>query len=108
MGAEYHCYASDITCSFPVSGSFTDEQRSVYEAVLAAQVQVLTELKPGVSWLEMHRVAEKEILKGLIGCGVLNDLGKDLDNVIESMMEVSLGAIFMPHGLGHLIGIDSE
>lgn len=108
MGAEYNCYASDITCSFPVSGSFTDDQRSIYESVLAAQIEVMKQLKPGVSWLEMHRVAEREVLKGLIRCGVLTDQGKDLDEVIESMMEVSLGGIFMPHGLGHLIGIDTH
>ena len=64
MGAEYNCYASDITCSYPVSGSFTDDQKSIYEAVLSAQVQVMSELKPGASWVEMHRVAEREILKG--------------------------------------------
>lgn len=103
-----HQYASDITCSFPVSGSFTDDQRSIYESVLAAQIEVMKQLKPGVSWLEMHRVAEREVLKGLIRCGVLTDQGKDLDEVIESMMEVSLGGIFMPHGLGHLIGIDTH
>ena len=57
----------------------------------------MKQLKPGVSWLEMHRVAEREVLKGLIGCGVLTDLGKDLDEVVDEMMEVSLGGIFMPH-----------
>lgn len=99
MGAEYHCYASDITCSFPVSGSFTDDQRSVYESVLAAQVSVMRELRPGVSWVEMHREAEREILKGLIKCGVLTTCGEeDVGKVIEEMLEVDLGAIFMPHG----------
>jgi methionine aminopeptidase len=39
MGAEYNCYASDITCSFPVSDSFSANQRVVYEAVLGAQVR---------------------------------------------------------------------
>ena len=108
MGAEYACYASDITCSFPISGSFTDDQKSIYEAVLAAQVQVIKMLKPGVSWLAMHKVAEREVLKGLIKCGVLTDCGKDLNEVIEGMLEADLGAIFMPHGLGHFIGIDTH
>jgi Xaa-Pro dipeptidase len=108
MGAEYNCYASDITCSFPVSGSFTNDQKSIYEAVLAAQIQVMSKLKPGVSWVEMHRVAEREILKGLVGCGILDDGGKELDEVVETMIEADLGAIFMPHGLGHFIGIDTH
>ena len=116
MGAEYHCYASDITCSFPVSGSFTEDQRSIYESVLNAQRSVLRELKPGVSWVEMHRVAEREILRGLIQCGVLlandgshNDCADGgIDSVIERMLDVDLGAIFFPHGMGHLIGIDTH
>mmetsp|Transcript_11876 Transcript_11876/g.18246 ORF Transcript_11876/g.18246 Transcript_11876/m.18246 type:complete len:581 (+) Transcript_11876:77-1819(+) len=108
MGAEYKCYASDITCSFPISGSFTDDQKSIYEAVLAAQIKVMAMLKPGVTWLDMHREAEREILKGLIGCGVLDGGGKDLDEVIETMLDADLGAIFMPHGLGHFIGIDTH
>lgn len=41
MGAEYHGYVSDITCSFPVSGRFSDDQRVIYEGVLAAQRAVL-------------------------------------------------------------------
>ena len=110
MGAEYHCYASDITCSFPVSGSFSDDQRSIYESVLAAQVNILKELKPGVSWTDMHREAERTILKGLIKCGILTvgDDGQDVDKVVEEMLDADLGAIFMPHGMGHLIGIDTH
>ena len=49
MGAEYHCYASDITCSFPISSDFTPDQILVHEAVLAAQVAVIGALKPGVA-----------------------------------------------------------
>lgn len=107
MGAEYHCYASDITCSFPVSGSFTPDQLAIYQSVLNAQVKVIEQLKPGVSWLDMHRCAEREVLKGLVGCGVLVADG-DVDKTVEEMLEADLGAIFMPHGLGHLIGIDTH
>lgn len=57
--------------------------------------------------MKMHRDAEREVLKGLIGCGVLVADG-DVDGTIEAMLEVDLGAIFMPHGLGHLIGIDTH
>ena len=57
MGAEYHCYASDITCSFPVvdqmsgavsrDGAFSQKQRVTYEAVLDAQTAVIAALRPG-------------------------------------------------------------
>ena len=56
MGAEYHCYASDITCSFPISSDFTRDQILVHEAVLAAQVAVIGALKPGVAcWVEINQ-----------------------------------------------------
>lgn len=50
MGCEYYCYDSDITCSFPASGKFSEDQAMVYEAVLAAHQAVLKAIKPGVSW----------------------------------------------------------
>eukprot|EP00546_Thalassionema_frauenfeldii_P014088 CAMPEP_0178907954 /NCGR_PEP_ID=MMETSP0786-20121207/7653_1 /TAXON_ID=186022 /ORGANISM="Thalassionema frauenfeldii, Strain CCMP 1798" /LENGTH=533 /DNA_ID=CAMNT_0020579801 /DNA_START=59 /DNA_END=1660 /DNA_ORIENTATION=+ len=101
MGAEYHCYASDITCSFPVNGEFSSDQRRVYEAVLDAQVAVIACMKPGTTWTDMHRTAERAVLKGLIRTGLL--VGD-----VEDMLAADLGGIFMPHGLGHLIGIDTH
>lgn len=50
MGCEYYAYDSDITCSFPASGRFSEEQSLVYEAVLAAHQAVIAAMKPGVSW----------------------------------------------------------
>ena len=47
MGGEYYCYASDITCSFPANGKFTQDQRDIYEAVLKASRAVLEAIKPG-------------------------------------------------------------
>ena len=56
MGAEYHCYAADITCSFPISSDFTRDQILVHEAVLAAQVAVIGALRPGVAcWVEINQ-----------------------------------------------------
>ncbi len=50
MGCEYYCYDSDITCSFPANGQFSEDQATVYEAVLAAHQAVIKAIKPGVSW----------------------------------------------------------
>ncbi|XP_008793195.2 xaa-Pro dipeptidase [Phoenix dactylifera] len=101
MGAEYHFYGSDITCSFPVNGKFTKEQIVVYSAVLNAHNAVIMSMRPGVNWIDMHKLAEKTILESLAREGlVLGD--------IEDMMVVRLGAVFMPHGLGHFLGIDTH
>jgi Xaa-Pro dipeptidase len=90
MGGEYHCYASDITCSYPVNGVYSANQKSIYDSVLSAQIAVIGRLKPGVSWVDMHHVAEREILQGLLKCGVLiiptnsnnndDDAGSNNDN----------------------------
>lgn len=101
MGCEYYCYTSDITCSFPANGRFTADQRGIYNAVLAASTAVLAALRPGVLWPDMHRLAERIMLAALRDMGLLRG---DLD----SMMEARLGATFMPHGLGHFMGLDTH
>ncbi|XP_072373863.1 xaa-Pro dipeptidase isoform X4 [Scyliorhinus torazame] len=99
MGGEYYCYGSDITCSFPANGRFTADQRDIYRAVLKASRAVMSAIRPGVSWPDMHRLAERVQLEELTRIGILQG------NVAD-MMKVYLGAIFMPHGLGHLLGCD--
>lgn len=99
MGGEYYCYTSDITCSFPANGKFTDDQRNIYEAVYKASRAVMAAVKPGVKWPDMHRLAERVQLQCLRDMGLLKG---DLDE----MMKVHLGAVFMPHGLGHFMGLD--
>ena len=47
MGGEYYCYTSDITCSFPANGKFTEDQRVIYEAVYKASRAVMAAVKPG-------------------------------------------------------------
>ena len=127
MGAEYQCYASDITCSFPASGKFSPKYQPIYEAVLNAQRAVIAMIEPGVSWVDCHERAELEILKGLYKIGIVvlpkgkngttdeeekknnnnGDKDHELDEtIIETLKELvhnhRLGAVFMPHGLGHV------
>ena len=47
MGGEYCCYSSDITCSFPANGKFTEDQKVIYNAVLKANRAVMATVKPG-------------------------------------------------------------
>uniref|UniRef100_A0AAA9S3M1 Xaa-Pro dipeptidase n=1 Tax=Bos taurus TaxID=9913 RepID=A0AAA9S3M1_BOVIN len=99
MGGEYYCFASDITCSFPANGKFTPDQKAIYEAVLRSCRAVMSAMKPGVWWPDMHRLADRIHLEELTRIGLLT-------GSVDAMVQVHLGAVFMPHGLGHLLGLD--
>uniref|UniRef100_A0A4W3JYE6 Xaa-Pro dipeptidase n=1 Tax=Callorhinchus milii TaxID=7868 RepID=A0A4W3JYE6_CALMI len=99
MGGEYYCYGSDITCTFPANGQFTADQRAIYEAVLRSSRAVMQAVRPGVAWPDMHRLADRVHLEELTKIGILQ-------GSVENMMKVHLGAVFMPHGLGHFLGCD--
>uniref|UniRef100_A0A674AZT3 Xaa-Pro dipeptidase n=1 Tax=Salmo trutta TaxID=8032 RepID=A0A674AZT3_SALTR len=99
MGGEYYCYSSDITCSFPANGKFTPDQKAIYEAVLKSSRAVMAAIKPEVKWTEMHRLADQVHLEELVKIGILH-------GSVEDMLKVHMGSVFMPHGLGHLLGID--
>ena len=101
MGAEFSGYATDITLSYPANGIFTDRQIIIYNAVLDAQKSVESLMKPGVWWPDMHRLAERIILTHLRAYGLLK-------GDIEDMLAHHVGAVFMPHGLGHLLGLNTH
>jgi Xaa-Pro dipeptidase len=98
-GAEYHGYASDITCTYPVGGRFTPDQRGIYEAVLAANRAVRAAMRPGVPWPDMHRLAERVIVERLRDMGLVR-------GTTDELLAAHVPALFMPHGLGHLMGLD--
>jgi Xaa-Pro dipeptidase len=98
-GAEYHGYSADITCTYPVGGKFTPEQRDVYDAVLAANRAVQAAMKPGVPWPDMHRLAVRVIVERLRDMGLVR-------GSTDELMASHAGGLFMPHGLGHLLGLD--
>lgn len=99
MGGNYCGYAADITCSFPVNGKFTEDQKMIYNAVLAARDAVMDAAKPNVLWTDMHLLANKTMLISLKSGGLL--VGD-----VDEMMKAGLHEVFQPHGLGHLMGLD--
>lgn len=101
MGGEYYCYSSDITCTFPSTGKFNPKQKLIYETTLRANRAVLDAVKPGVSWVDMHLLADKIILEELVRHGLLQ-------GDVDEMLEHRISAIFFPHGLGHFLGIDTH
>ena len=98
-GCEFSCYASDVTRTYPINGKFEGEYKIIYQIVLESQEAVLKSLKSGVEWEDMHRLAERVILDGLIRAGIVH-------GDYEEMIKSHISALFFPHGLGHLIGLD--
>jgi Xaa-Pro dipeptidase len=69
-----------VTTSFPVNGKFTKKQKDIYDLVLKANRAVFNALKPGVNWKEMHLLAEKVTLEGLVELGLITgDVNEMLD-----------------------------
>jgi len=99
MGAKYYGYCADITVTFPINGKFTQKQKEIYDAVLDAQNAVKRVVKAGVQWMDMHYLAERTIVSHLIKLGLIKD------TPLEELEKNRVGAVFFPHGLGHLIGL---
>lgn len=99
MGGKWYGYCADQAITFPVDGKFTPKQKDIYNAVYEAQRAVLDVLKAGVKWDEMHLLAERVILEHLIELGLVNKFP------MEELQEKRVGAVFFPHGLGHLLGL---
>ena len=98
-GAEYDCYASDITRTFPVNGQFTAAQREAYEVVLEAQAAAIKKIRPGNHWDEPHNAAVKVLTQGMVELGILK--GK----VSQLIKEKAFTKYYM-HRTGHWLGMD--
>ncbi|MFP4557263.1 MAG: aminopeptidase P family protein [Bacteroidales bacterium] len=92
-------YSSDFTRTFPVSGKFTDTQKNVYNIVLNALNKAIDITKPDVTNQSIHLEAAKVITAGLKDMGIMKG---DVDEAVAS----GAHALFMPHGLGHMMGLD--
>lgn len=92
-------YASDCTRTSPVGGKFTTKQKEIYSIVLKTNETVHALAKPGVSYKKLHLTACKTIAEGLIELGIMKG---DAENAVK----VGAHALFMPHGLGHMMGMD--
>ena len=98
-GAEYDCYAADITRTFPVNGKFTVAQRELYQVVLDAQYAAIDAVKPGNHWNQPHETAVRVLTEGLLKLGILQG---DLD----SLLEKEAYREFYMHRTGHWLGMD--
>jgi len=107
VGAQYQGYAADITRSFPVSGTFTPEQRAVYQVVRDAQAAAERNAKPGMQARVMSDSARGVIAAGLARLGLIESPSATYDcSEGASPRQCSQVQLFYMHGLGHGIGLE--
>lgn len=99
-GAETENYlASDFTRTTPVGGKFNSRQRDVYQIVLNANMEVIKNTRPGIRYMEMHKLSARTLIEGLKGIGLMK-------GNVDDALEAGAHYLFQPHGLGHMLGMD--
>ena len=97
-GAEVDGYVIDITRTYPADQSFAPHQQAIYDVLLDAQIRACERCTPGTEWLEFHTLCALDIAVGL------RDLGLFKVTAQEGI-ESEAFALFMPHGIGHMVGL---
>ena len=98
-GAEFEGYASDVTRTYPVGGRFAGPGRAVYEVVLAAQEAAIAACRPGATLPEVHKIAVRSLIEGMLSLQLLEGTVDDL------FAEESYKPWYM-HGTSHWLGLD--
>ncbi|WPK23558.1 hypothetical protein PUMCH_000799 [Australozyma saopauloensis] len=101
-GAEWSCYASDVTRCFPINGDWTKEHLEIYNIVLKMQQVTMSMIRPGASWDEIHLEAHRVLIREFIKLGIFKEFSE------KELFELNISAGFFPHGLGHLLGMDTH
>ncbi|MDD4057858.1 MAG: aminopeptidase P family protein [Bacteroidales bacterium] len=99
-GAETNMhYASDFTRTIPSGGKFTQKQKDIYNIVSAANDLATALVKPGITYTSVHLAAARVLAQGLINLGLMK-------GNVDDAVAAGAHALFMPHGLGHQMGLD--
>jgi len=102
MGVRFCNYTSDVTITIPVNGKFSPEQKEIYDIVLKANRAVIAMMKPGVTtYPQMDKLSKTIILEELQKLGLIKS-----DFSVDELYASGIWKLFMPHGLGHFVGLD--
>lgn len=98
-GCEYRCYASDVTRTLPISGSFSPRAAAINDVVMRMQAECIELMRPGKFFYEIHNHAGHVAVDGLLKLGILRGTREEL---------IAAGTIsaFFTHGLGHHVGLE--
>jgi Xaa-Pro aminopeptidase len=100
VGAEtQEGFAGDVTRVWPASGRFSATQRAIYELVLETQLHAISLVRPGMRYRSIHEAAARRMLAGLVDLGIYR-------GSVDGLAERGAHALFFPHGIGHLLGVD--
>ena len=94
-----HGYCADMTTIIPVGVKFSPEQKSIYDLLIEMYNNGESMLKPDISYKEIHLSVCELMVKGLIERGFMMGEAKEI-------VDLGAHALFMPHGLGHMLGLD--
>ena len=92
-------YCSDVTRTWPANGKFDADQARIYDVVLASQLAAIDEVREGKRYRDVHDRSCRVLVEGLVDLGLMRGDPADL-------VEKGAHAVFYPHGVGHLIGLD--
>ncbi|MFC1660437.1 aminopeptidase P family protein [Gemmatimonadota bacterium] len=92
-------YAGDLTSTFPVNPTFSEQQKTVYEIVLSAYEASVAALAPGVANRDVHFAACRAVFDGMKALGIMK-------GDTEDALAAGAHAMVMPHGIGHMMGLD--
>lgn len=96
-GAMHYC--SDYTRTYPVTGKFTTQQREIYELVYAGNMLGISMVKKGTAYRDVHFAVAAQMAEGMKSLGLMK-------GDIAEAVRLGAHALFFPHGLGHMIGLD--
>jgi Xaa-Pro aminopeptidase len=92
-------YASDVTRTYPVGGTFSGPQRAVYEVVLAAQLAALDAVRPGALLPDVHGAAVRKLTEGMLALGLLS-------GAVDELIKNEAHRRYYMHGTSHWLGLD--
>jgi Xaa-Pro aminopeptidase len=92
-------WAGDVTRTWPASGRYSGTQRALYDVVLEAQRLAISLARPKTRYRAIHEATARRMLEGLVHLGIFR-------GAVDGLVERGAHALFFPHGVGHLLGLD--